>query len=70
MTSGPTQTSAQRRARGLRRIEIWVPVAYVRKLDCISSENGLSRAEVLQVLIDRECTELQALKPVRNARRP
>jgi hypothetical protein len=61
-TSGTTQTSAQRRARGLHRIEVWLPREYVRKLDALCEEDGYTRSEHIQSWIDGETEELRQLR--------
>lgn len=66
-----SQTSAQRRARGLRRLEIWLPAEYVAKLDAICEDSGYSRVEVVEGLIDGETTEWeQVRRKKQNARQP
>lgn len=49
-----TVTNASRRARGLRRIEVWLPPEYVAKLDAICSDSGYSRTDLLLGMIDAD----------------
>jgi hypothetical protein len=56
--SGPSQTPAQRQARGLRRVEFWWPADLVTELDEDAAACGVSRSEMVKRLI-----ELAAVKP-------
>lgn len=57
MTSGPTQTKAQRRAAGRARVEVWLPIEWLEKLDALCDESGFSRAEIIIGMIEAEEAE-------------
>lgn len=56
-----SQTSAQRRARELHRLELWLPEEYVRKLDAICDDSGYGRGEQIMGMIDAETAEWEAM---------
>jgi metal-responsive CopG/Arc/MetJ family transcriptional regulator len=65
-----SQTSAERRARGLRRLEVWLPADYVRKLDAISDASGYSRAEIIESMIDGETQEWEQIRERQTKKKP
>jgi len=56
------RSSAARRARGLHRLEVWLPAEIVRKLDDLAEDSGYSRAELLETMIELEWQEMQAAR--------
>ncbi len=52
MTDSPSRTRAARHARGLRRLEAWLPEASVARLDELCQASGQTRPEQLAALID------------------
>lgn len=60
----PKQVSdASRRARGLRKISIWLEVEVLDQLDAICDETGWSRAEILRDMITGESEEAAEMRP-------
>lgn len=49
-------TNKSRRERGLRRLEVWVTEEHVKKLDQLCAENGWSRREQVEEMIDRDAS--------------
>lgn len=67
--SGTQQSSADRRARGLRRLEAWLPAETIAKLDAICEHSGYSRAEQVRGMIDADYDSmLRATRPNRRAK--
>jgi hypothetical protein len=57
-----SQTSAQRRARGLQRLEIWLDAKLVRTLDQICEDSGYTRADVIRGYIESEAEEWRQVR--------
>lgn len=62
--SGTSMTAAQRKANGLRNVNVWIDAGRLTKLDTMC-EGECSRAELIMALIDGEWDEWRALQPRR-----
>lgn len=54
-----TQTNAQRRQRGLRRLEVWVPEETIERLDVVCEDSGYTRGDQLAAMVDAEWARLE-----------
>lgn len=64
------QSNAQRRARGLHRLVLWLPKDYITKLDALCEDSGYSRADIIEGMIDCETDEVADLRAGAERRKP
>lgn len=62
MSSGRTRSRAERRAAGKRRLEVQLDDETMKRLDILCLDSGITRADQIRAMIDREWGEIQKLK--------